>query len=466
MIPLTACKDGHYLIVGLGKSGKGALRALAAAGATVSAWDDKTETRAAAGTLALSSPADIDWEHLDAVIWSPGIPHTLPRPHPIAQAARAHGVPLICDVDLLARAKPECTFIGITGTNGKSTTTSLAAHIVEKSGRPCAVGGNLGFPALDLADLPAGGIYVLELSSYQLELVPSLRPDIAVHLNLSPDHIDRHGSLAGYVAAKKHLFDHPAPGATAIVVTDDADSRGISAEIGKRADWRLLPVSTEGVAAGGVYTQGGHLFDATEGAAEHILNLAEVPVLTGRHNHQNAAAAYAAVRAAGIPVADAVAGIRTYPGLAHRQERVGEFRNVLYVNDSKATNADAAEKALVSYGTLFWIIGGLPKAGGITPLKKYFPRIVRGYLIGQAAEAFAATIGDAFPCVPCGTLEVATERASLDAEAFAADHPGSRPVVMLSPACASWDQFTGFEQRGDAFREMVRRRIAAEGGTP
>ncbi len=464
MIPLTAFKDGHYLIVGLGKSGKGALRALAAAGATVSAWDDKPDTRAAAGTAALSSPGDIDWSRLDAVIWSPGIPHTLPQPHPIAEAARAHGVPLICDVDLLARAKPDCIFIGITGTNGKSTATSLVAHIVEKSGRPCAAGGNLGTPALDLADLPAGGIYVLELSSYQLELVPSLRPNVAVHLNISPDHIERHGNLDGYIAAKKRLFANPAPNATAVVVTDDADSRGIAASVGKRGGWHLLPVSTEGAAANGVYTQGGHLFDATEGAAEHILNLAEVPVLTGRHNHQNAAAAYAAVRAAGIPVNDAVAGLRTYPGLAHRQERVGEFRGVLYVNDSKATNADATEKALIAYDTLFWVLGGLPKAGGIAPLKKLFPRIVRGYLIGQAAEAFARTIGDAFPFAQCGTLDVALERAAQDAEAFAAGHPGSRPVVMLSPACASWDQFASFEARGDAFREMIRRRIAAEGG--
>ncbi len=464
MIPLQALRNGRYLVAGLGKSGKGALRALAAAGATVSAWDDAAETRATAGAAALSSIEEIDWANIDAVIWSPGIPHTLPRPHPLATAARAHGVPLICDVDLLVRAKPECVFVGVTGTNGKSTTTSLIAHIVGKSGRACAAGGNLGTPALDLPDLPKGGVYVLELSSYQLELVPSLCPDVAVHLNISPDHIDRHGDLAGYVAAKTHLFDHAAPGGVAIVAADDADSRDIAAKIADRADWRLLPVSAEGATAGGVHVQGGHLFDAAEGTAEHILNLAETPVLTGRHNHQNAAAAYAAARAVGVSVADAVAGLRTYPGLAHRQERLGELRGVLYVNDSKATNADAAEKALVSYDTLFWIIGGRPKAGGIEPLRKYFPRIVRAYLIGEAADAFARTIGDAVPLDRCGTLAVATAKAADDAEAFAAAHPGSRPVVMLSPACASWDQFTGFEQRGDAFRELVRRRATEAGG--
>ena len=464
MIPLAALKDGNFIVVGLGKSGKAALRALSAAGATVSAWDDKPETRAAVGTAALSAIDAIDWKTIDAVIWSPGIPHTLPTPHPIAVAARAAGVPLICDVDLLTRAKPGCAFIGITGTNGKSTTTSLIAHIIERSGRPCAAGGNLGTPALELTDLPDDGVYVLELSSYQLELVPSLRPNVAVHLNVSPDHIDRHGDLAGYVAAKIHLFDHPAPNAAAIVVTDDVASRGIAEIIKPRADWHLVPVAAERVTTGGIYAQEGHLIDASADVAEHIIDLSEVPVLTGRHNHQNAATAYAAVRAVGVSVADAVAGLRTFPGLAHRQERVGEFRDVLYVNDSKATNADAVEKALVAYDSLFWIIGGLPKAGGIEPLKRHFPRIVKAYLIGQAANAFAETIGDAIPFERCGTLDVATTKAATDAEAFAATHPGIRPVVMLSPAGASWDQFSGFEARGDAFRDIVHRRIANEGG--
>ncbi|MGE4529505.1 MAG: UDP-N-acetylmuramoyl-L-alanine--D-glutamate ligase, partial [Rhodospirillaceae bacterium] len=324
MIPLGAFQGQTFVIAGLGKSGRGALAALTAAGAKAFAWDDDAESRARAGEHALPAIDAIDWTGVDAVIWSPGIAHTLPKPHPMATAARAAGVPLVCDVDLLARAKPDCAFIGVTGTNGKSTTTSLISHIIASSGRPCAAGGNLGTAALDLPDLPAGGVYVLELSSYQLELVPSLRPDIAVHLNISPDHLERHGDLAGYVAAKARLFDRPAAHGVAIVVTDDTDSRGIAVAVQARADWAFLPVATEKVVKGGVYVQAGHLIDATEGTPEHILDLAEVPVLTGRHNHQNAAAAYAAARAAGVSVAAAVAGLRTYPGLAHRQERVGE----------------------------------------------------------------------------------------------------------------------------------------------
>lgn len=466
MIPLSAFKGQRFVVVGLGKSGTGAVHALTAAGATVLAWDDKPEARAALGPTALASPEAIDWATVDAVIWSPGIAHTLPKPHPIATAARAANVPLICDVDLLARAKPKCRFVCITGTNGKSTTTSLIAHILAASGRPTAVGGNLGMPALELDDLGDDGVYVLELSSYQLELVPSLKPDVAVHLNVSPDHLDRHGDLAGYVRAKLHLFDHAAPGAVAVIVADDADSRAIAETVARRPEWRLLPVATETETANGIHTRAGRIFDATQGAPELVLDLAEVPVLTGRHNAQNAAAAYAAVRAAGVSRADAVAAIRTFPGLAHRQERVGEFRNVLYINDSKATNADATEKALVAYDTLFWIVGGQQKAGGITPLKRYFPRVVKAYLIGEAAEAFAATIGSDIPFEHCGTLDVATRLAGAEAEAFAAAHPASRPVVMLSPACASWDQFSSFEHRGDVFRELVASRIRAAGGTP
>lgn len=463
MIPLTGLEGKTFVVVGLGKSGKGAVHALGAAGATVRAWDDKPELRAEAGAAALATPDAIDWSGVEAVVWSPGIPHTLPRPHPIATAARAHGVPLICDVDLLARAKPGCRFVGVTGTNGKSTTTSLIAHILDRAGRPCAAGGNLGTAALELADLPDGGVYVLELSSYQLELVPSLRPDVAVHLNVSPDHLDRHGDLAGYVAAKRHLFDHPAAGAVAIVGVDDAESRGIAESVRAEGGWRLLPLATEAAAPGGVYARGGHLVDASAGDAEQILDLAEVPTLTGRHNAQNAAAAYAAVRALGVGVAQAVAGIRSFPGLAHRQERVGEANGVLYVNDSKATNADATEKALTAYDTMFWIIGGLPKAGGIEPLKRYFRRVVKAYLIGEATEAFAATLGGDLPFERCGTLDAATAQAAADAEAYALRHPGTRPVVMLSPACASWDQFDSFEHRGDVFRDLVAARIAAGG---
>ncbi len=454
MIGLGALTGQSYLVVGLGKSGQSAVRALQAANIPVTAWDDNPTARATVGNAALTSPDDIEWDTLTGVIWSPGIPHTLPHPHPIADAARAHNVPLVCDVNLLARAKPDATFIGITGTNGKSTTTSLIAHILKESGYTCAVGGNLGTAVLDLDDLGPDGIYVLELSSYQLELVPSLRCNVAVHLNISPDHIDRHGDLNGYIAAKMRLFAACKPEGVAIIGHDDAKSVAMAEKIADMRTWSVVPISTTTCLPDGVCLRGTRLIDNTGCRQQDILDMRDAPVLTGAHNAQNAAAAYAAVRAVGLSLKEAVAGIRSFPGLAHRQERVAEHNNVLYINDSKATNADATEQALSAYDTIFWIAGGQAKAGGITPLRKYFDRITKTYLIGDAAKAFAETLADA-PYDMSGTLETAIKRAQKDAEAYAAQHPGSRPVVMLSPACASWDQFASFEARGDAFRDLV-----------
>jgi len=455
MIPLHALQGQKFLIVGLGKSGMSALHALNAAHISVLAWDDKPETRAQAGALALDHINAIDWNQLTAVIWSPGIAHTLPTAHPIAEAARAHNVPLICDVDLLCRAKPDAQIIGITGTNGKSTTTSLIAHIISKSGRPYAVGGNLGHPVLELEDLGDDGFYVLELSSYQLELVPSLRCKVAVHLNISPDHIDRHGDLNGYVAAKMHLFASAKSNSVAIIGVDDPKSEGMAQDVIKYGQWDFLPISTTKSVQGGVYVQGTHLIDHTDETPELILDLQEVPALTGSHNAQNTAAAYAAVRTIGLSIVETVAGIRTFPGLAHRQERVCEHNNVVYINDSKATNAEATECALLAYTNIFWIAGGMAKAGGITALAPYFGKIKKAYLIGDAAEAFAKTLPTTTPYILSHTLEAALIQAHADAQACAKENPHSKPIVMLSPACASWDQYKSFEARGDEFRKLA-----------
>jgi len=454
MIPLTSLQGQTFLVVGLGKSGMSAVHALQAAGITVYAWDDNADARAKVD-CALAHEDDIDWDGLTAVVWSPGIAHTLPKPHPIADMAWKKKVPLICDVDLLARAKPTARFIGITGTNGKSTTTSLIAHAIQQSGRHCAVGGNLGHPVLELEDLPDDGVYVLELSSYQLELVPSLCCEIAVHLNISPDHIDRHGDLDGYVAAKMRLFTRSKDGAVAIMGQDDPKSLEMSAELYKRKDWTLFPISVTQQLSCGVYLQGHHLVDHTETAPELILDMNEVPVLTGAHNAQNAAAAYAALRTFGLSIGEAISGIRSFPGLAHRQERISSINGVLYINDSKATNADATERALNSYNNIFWIAGGMAKAGGIEPLAPYFGKVIKTYLIGEAAPEFAKTLGEQNAYELCGTLNTAFLSARKDAEAFAHANPERTPVVMLSPACASWDQFKSFEARGDAFRDLV-----------
>ncbi|PKU22686.1 UDP-N-acetylmuramoyl-L-alanine--D-glutamate ligase [Telmatospirillum siberiense] len=440
-------------VMGLGKSGVSAARALMESGVRVVAWDDKPEARAAgqAAGLVIGDPATLDVSALRMVVWSPGIPHTHPRRHPFAERARQAGVPLVCDVELLAMASPAARFVGITGTNGKSTTTTLTAHIFQAAGRAVAAGGNLGTPALDLPTQDSEGTYVLELSSYQIELLDHAGFDIALLLNLTPDHLARHGGMEGYVAAKAGLFDRMRPGGVSIVGIDDEHSRAIFERLRKTDGACVIPISVEGPAAGGVSAKNGILVDDCGGEAVEILDLRTLPHLPGRHNWQNACASYAAARAAGLSPDVICRGLKSYPGLAHRQESVAEIDGIAYVNDSKATNADAVEKALVCYDTVYWILGGQSKEGGITSLVPLFPRIARAFLIGEASDEFALTLEGKVGFERCGTLDVAVGRAR-DA-ALADGKPGA--VVLLSPACASWDQFSSFEHRGERFRQLV-----------
>lgn len=451
-----------YAVMGLGKSGAVAARALAAAGATVLAWDDTAERRAALQGVDGVTVTDLAVRGLDgveALVLSPGIPHTHPQPHPVAAAAKAAGIAIVGDVELLLRALPDRRLVAITGTNGKSTTTALIGHVLASAGVRAEVGGNLGRPALDFDDPGAAGVIVLELSSYQLELTPSLAPTVAVWLNITPDHIDRHGNLAGYVAAKRRIFAHQTPSGVAVVGWDDEISRDVGERL-RRDGRRVVCISGSGPVVGGVYAEDGELVDARSGRPESIMKLAEAPALPGAHNAQNAAAAYAACASLGVSPAVIAAGIRSFPGLAHRQERVGEAAGVLYVNDSKATNADAAARALACYGTVYWIAGGRGKEGGVAALAPFFPRIRKAYLIGEAAGVFARQIGDACRTVLCGTLEAAVRQAHHDA--LAEGLPGA--VVLLSPAAASFDQFPNFEVRGDRFRALVHDLLDGNGG--
>jgi len=411
-----------------------------------------------AGEMTLVDPAGVDWRSVAALVLSPGIPLTFPEPHPAVVWAREAGVEIIGDIELLGRAQPHARYVGITGTNGKSTTTALIGHILGQSGQRVEIGGNLGTPALSLAPLDADGIYVLEASSFQLDLIETLAFDVAVLLNVTPDHLDRHGGMDGYIAAKKRIFARQGAGAAAVVGIDDAICRDIAEELRQVGKARVIPISVTREAPGGVYAEGGWLIDASGERPERILDLAGAERLPGSHNAQNAAAAYAASRALGVEREVAAAAIRSFPGLAHRQELVGTIGGARYINDSKATNADATEKALACYDAIYWILGGLPKAGGITSLTSYFPRVRHAYLIGAATEEFAATLGDAVPFSRCGNLEsalaVAHERAQRDGV------PGA--VVLLSPACASYDQFPNFEVRGDTFRELIAGLPASE----
>jgi UDP-N-acetylmuramoylalanine--D-glutamate ligase len=456
MIAAGDYRGRRVAVLGLARSGLAAAEALTRGGAEVLAWDDSPARREAAAAAGLS-PVDLAMEpfaRIAALILSPGIPLTHPAPHPIAAAARAAGVPIIGDIELLSRAVPAARYVGVTGTNGKSTTTALIAHILEAAGRPVQVGGNLGTAALSLDRLGPGGTYVLELSSYQLDLILDARFDVAVWLNLTPDHLDRHGGIDGYIAAKRRLFlngsDPDRPGA-AIVSVDDAPSRNIADELMRKKAWRVTRISVISQEQGGVFVNDGNLIDDTGRNADKVIDLTSLPLLPGRHNAQNVAAAYAAARALGLGRQEIVAGIASFPGLAHRQERVRTIDGVAYINDSKATNADAAATALAAYDHIYWIAGGRPKEGGIASLGEFFPRIRHAYLIGEAAAAFGATLAGEVPSSQCGTLA----RAIADADRAARRDPSGHAVVLLSPACASFDQFADFEARGAAFRALV-----------
>ena len=456
MIDLGLLPVRPVAVLGLGRSGLAAARALTAAGRPVLAWDDVEAQRsaAAAAGIPLTDIALRDLSDVGMLVLSPGIPLDHPKPHPVVTRARAARCEIVGDVELLLRACPAATVIGITGTNGKSTTTALLGHILAAAGVPSAVGGNIGVPALALAPLDAGGVYVLELSSYQLDLTPSLGCKVAVLLNISPDHLERHGGMDGYVAAKRRIFTGQGPDATAIVGADDAACQAIADALGHQSSGpRVIPVSGETAIAGGVFARDGVLFDATaSGDPRPVLRLAEAPALPGVHNAQNAAAAWAAARALGLAPATVAAAIRSFPGLAHRQELITTIDGVAYVNDSKATNPDAAARALACYDAIYWIAGGRAKAGGLAAVRPYLDRVRHVYLIGEAAPAFAGELASAVPVAISETLD----RAVAAAHTQAYRNGARAPVVLLSPACASFDQFRDFEARGDAFRALVQ----------
>jgi len=435
---------GHcFAVVGLGRNGLPVARALLAMGADVAAWDDRPEARAAAG-LPLHDPA-LGLDGFEALVLSPGIPHRLPAPHPAALAARRAGIPILSDAELLFQAVraagSRARFVGITGTNGKSTTTALLAHILSRVGVTSFAGGNLGTPALALPMLADAGVYVLEMSSYMLERLATLRFDAAALLNLSPDHLDRHGDMAGYVAAKRAVFDRQRAGDLAVIGTDDQASATLAQSLhGPRI------VTVSGQHPADVWCDNGILRDG-DGP---ILTMAEAVALPGPHNAQNAAAAAALALALGV-LRDAVAAeIIGFAGLPHRQQRVAVLDGVTWVNDSKATNSDAAARALACYDRLVWIAGGIAKAGGIESLRPLLSRVAHAVLIGRDAPLLARTLADAgVPYTMAGTLDSAVPTAR-----DAAARIGS-PVVLLSPACASFDQFASFEDRGEQFCRLA-----------
>ena len=467
MIPVRGFEGKTVAVFGLARTGLAAARALVAGGAQVALWDENPKSRAAAEAegLALIDLTTADWSRFAALMLSPGVPLTHPAPHWTVEKARAAGVEILGDMELFARtvnAAPEHKrpkVVAITGTNGKSTTTALIAHVCREAGRDVRIGGNIGVGVLDLEDMHGGAVYVLEMSSYQLDLTSSLHADVTVILNISPDHLERHGSMEGYVAAKRRILANQGKGDTAVIGVDDPWGQQICTEITAANRRTIVPVSASKAMGRGVYVLNGLLYDATGERAQEVADLNRARSLPGRHNWQNAAAAYAAAKGLGIAADEVAEHLLTFAGLAHRMETVATLGRVRFVNDSKATNSDAARQALSSYPKSFWIAGGRAKSDGIEPLADLFGRIAKAYLIGEAAPAFAKTLAGKALAVETGTLEAAVAQAYADAAAT-----GHDAVVLLSPACASFDQYADFEQRGEAFRSAVQRLAHAAKG--
>ncbi|AMJ60643.1 UDP-N-acetylmuramoyl-L-alanine--D-glutamate ligase [Bosea sp. PAMC 26642] len=464
MTPVTVFAGRRVALFGLGGSGLATARALVAGGAEVAAWDDNQASRdkAAGEGIAVVDLAQADWSGFAVLVLAPGVPLTHPQPHWTVGKAKAVGIEIIGDIELFFRERakiaPAAPVVCITGTNGKSTTTALIAHVLRSAGRDVQMGGNIGTAVLALAPPAANRIHVVECSSYQIDLAPSMAPSVGIQMNLTPDHLDRHGTFEHYGAIKERLV---AGADIAVIGVDDEPSKQMARR--RAATGRLLvkisgeqPLD-EGVFAGITANAGTldtRIVQVRAGRPKVVANLAGIGSLRGSHNAQNAAAAFAACFALGLTAEEIAAGFKSYPGLAHRMEEIGRIGRVVFINDSKATNADSTEKALTSFRDIFWILGGKAKEGGIESLTRYFPNIAKAYLIGAASDAFAATFDEAGGVAyeRSGTLDVAVAAATRDAQM----HGGEGEIaVLLSPACASFDQFPNFEVRGEAFRGLV-----------
>ena len=457
MVPVTAFAGKKVAIFGLGGSGVASASALLAGGTDVICWDDSAEAVAKATSAGIPSGdlRQVDWKRISALVLAPGVPLTHPAPHWTVRLARAAGVEVIGDIELFCRERraraATAPFIAITGTNGKSTTTALVAHLLRSAGRDAEIGGNIGTAILSLAPPDQTRAHVVECSSYQIDLAPTLDPSVGILLNITEDHLDRHGTLAHYAAVKERLATGVQEDGMAIIGVDDAWCAAVADRI-EQVGKKLIRVSVRRPLPGGLYFENESIMRAADGGACAIAKIGGIGSLRGMHNAQNAACAAGAALALGLSAQAIQRGLASFPGLAHRMEEVGRKARVLFVNDSKATNADSAAQALACFSDIFWIAGGRAKTGGIASLGSFFPRIRKAYLIGEAATDFAAELEGRVPHAVVGTLERAVERAAADAET--SEMP--EPVVLLSPACASFDQYRNFELRGDKFRELVR----------
>lgn len=444
MITAPTYQDKRIGVFGLARSGLATVHSLVASGAKVFAWDDNQAARERVRGFAADLYA-MDFKDLDALVVAPGVPLTHPEPHTLVQKAQACSLPIISDIEIFQAARatlPAHKTVGITGTNGKSTTTALIGHILATAGRSVAIGGNIGTGVLALNPLPSGGVYVFELSSFQLDITASFDSDVAVLLNISPDHLDRHGSMAGYIAAKSRLIEQQGKSGTAVIAVDDQPSRDVAATCRS-----VVLVSSQRQVETGVSVRSGILIDDIDGQSAVVGSLKEVQSLQGAHNWQNAAAAYGACRTLGLSSEEIYAGLCSFPGLAHRQEIVPFREGIRVVNDSKATNVDAATRALQTYDRIRWIAGGRAKDDDFAALGKSVGAVSKAYLMGEAARA----IGRAMPA----TLSVEYYPAMADAVTAAVADAEQGDTILLSPACTAFDQFANFERRGEIFKQTI-----------
>lgn len=449
MIIVDKYINQQVAVLGLSQTGRSAVRSLVAGGADVLAWDDDPNKRSAGNTEGgrIVEPSAENWKKIEALVLSPGIPLYKPVPHLGVLLADKLGVEVLGDIELFARSIPYGNITAITGTNGKSTTTALIGHILGCGGYRTQIGANLGKPVLDFDQLDNDGHYVLELSSYQIDLLKNLSPKAVALLNISPDHLERHGDMQTYVQAKRRLLDMTIDTANAVIAIDDSWTNSIAKEF-VASGRKVTSVTTRPNRKANFFAKNNAIY-RSEDITNPIVDLRQSESLKGRHNWQNALVAFAVTEKLGIRTGQIIGGLRTFPGLPHRMEVVGRSGRVTYINDSKATNAEATANALAANEQIFWIAGGLSKKGGLSSLVSYLHNINRVFLIGDAAEEFARVLGDKVACERSGNLREALYAAHSYAQL------AGEGTVLLSPACASFDQYENFEMRGEAFRELV-----------
>jgi UDP-N-acetylmuramoylalanine--D-glutamate ligase len=455
MIAVHTFKDKHVALFGLGGSGLATAHALIAGGAILHAWDDDEAgcEKAAQQGISINDLNKADWGQISALVLAPGVPLTHPEPHWVVKKAKKAKVEIIGDLELFARERaslmPNSPFIAITGTNGKSTTTALVAHLLKVAGKDVQMGGNIGVPVLQLEPPSEERIHILEISTFQIDLAPSLKPSVGILLNLTPDHIDRHGDFANYASIKERLIQNSD---MAVIGSDDEHCRTIAMRRQEK-NLPMVAISASQRLEQGIFAGDTALMLARGDRVLKIADIGGIGPLRGQHNAQNVAAAIAAVSLQGVDAATIQAGLNSFPGLEHRMEEIGNLGRTLFINDSKATNADSTDKALSAFQSgIFWIVGGKAKDGGIESLAPHFSRVEKAYLIGDATDDFARTLKGKIPFERSQTLDMALEHAAIDAVGSDA----SQPVVLLSPACASYDQFANFEVRGKRFRELCQ----------